>query len=269
MMDKKIAVFALAFVLFGCGKPLDTGDGEVAATVEADAPSAPSIYQSAVANSSRSEGDIARDAGRKPAEVLEFFGIDEGMIVLDMFSGGGYYTEIVSRLVGPEGQVFAHTNAAYAQFVGEEATNRYADDRLPNVQILLAENNELSLSPETFDGVLLILSYHDFFFVDPNDGWPKIDGPALLAELYQAMKPGAVLGIVDHYAEAGSPRETGGTLHRIDPEIVVTDLTKAGFILDGKSELLRNMEDDYAKNMADPTVRGKTDRFVFRFRKPE
>ncbi len=97
----------------------------------------------------------------------------------------------------------------------------------------------------------------------------KIDGPALLAELYQAMKPGAVLGIVDHYAEAGSPRETGGTLHRIDPEIVVTDLTKAGFILDGKSELLRNMEDDYAKNMADPTVRGKTDRFVFRFRKPE
>jgi predicted methyltransferase len=190
------------------------------------------------------------------------------MTVLDMFSGGGYYTEILSRLVGSEGSVVAHTNSAYANFVGDEATRRYANDRLPNVDILVAENNELSLPPESFDAALMVLAYHDIYYVDPQNGWPKIDGPRLVAELYRGLRPGGVLGVVDHTAAAGSPRETGNTLHRIDPEIVITELESEGFVFEGGSDVLRNADDDHSLNMAAPEVRGKTDRFVFRFRKP-
>ncbi len=82
------------------------------------------------------------------------------------------------------------------------------------------------------------------------------------------MKPGAVLGVVDHFAEAGSPRETGNSVHRIDPGIVISELEIAGFVLDGTSDVLRNMDDDYGKSVFDPELRGKTDRFVLRFRKP-
>jgi predicted methyltransferase len=116
---------------------------------------------------------------------------------------------------------------------------------------------------------MLILSYHDIYYVDAANGWPKIEGPAFLAELKKGLKPGGILAVVDHYAAAGSPRETGGSLHRIDPQIVISELEALGFELAAKSDVLRNMEDDYSKGMFDPQVRGKTDRFVLKFRKPE
>lgn len=266
-MHRAVLIPLIVIALAGCDRsaPPQPGTGESAAGPGDDAPS---VYAQAVANPQRTPADRERDPQRKPAEVLEFFGIRRGMTVLDMFSGGGYYTELLSYVVGEDGRVVAHSNNAYAQFVGEEATNRYADDRLPNVSILMAENNELVLPARRFDAVLLVLSYHDFYFVSPDNGWPKIDGPKLLAELYKGMKPGAVLGVVDHIAEAGSPRETGGTLHRIDPAIVIEELEKAGFILDGKSDVLRNLDDNYSVAMMDESVRGKTDRMVMRFRKP-
>ena len=245
---------------------LTAGCSNDAPAPQAAAPA--TAYAAALDHAGRSDADRARDAGRKPADVLEFFGIAPGMDVLDMFSGGGYYTEIVSRIVGPAGTVTAHTNSAYAEFVGEEATRRYADNRLPNVELLLAENNALSLPPASFDAVLMVLAYHDIYYVDPQNGWPKIDGPRLVETLYRGLRPGGVLGVVDHTAAAGSPRETGNTLHRIDPEIVIAELESAGFVLEEKSDVLRNMDDDYSVNMAAPEVRGRTDRFVLRFRKP-
>jgi predicted methyltransferase len=226
-------------------------------------------YQAAVANLSRMDRDRARDGGRNPTEVMAFFGIEPGMAVLDMFAGGGYYTELLAHVVGPDGKVVSHSNQAYANFVGDEANERYAGNRLPNVEILMAENNALDLPEAHFDVVTLILAYHDIYYEAPENGWPKIDGPRLLAELYNGLKPGGVLGVVDHVAEAGSPRETGGTLHRIDPAIVIEEIRGAGFILEGESDVLRNTQDDHLLNMADPSVRGKTDRFVLRFRKPE
>ena len=102
-----------------------------------------SVYEVAVSNPARLEKDIERDTARKPAEVLEFFGIEPGMKVFDLFSGGGYYAEILSYVVGPGGKVMSHSNEAYAQYVGDEVITRYANDRLPNVEILMAENNEL------------------------------------------------------------------------------------------------------------------------------
>ncbi len=228
-----------------------------------------SIYVDAVQHTGRSDADRARDAGRKPAAVMEFFGIAPGMDVLDMFSGGGYYTEMLSNVVGDEGSVIAHSNQAYAQFVGEEATNRYANNRLSNVEILMAENDALEMPDGAFDAVMMILAYHDIYYVSPENGWPKIDGASLVAELFQALRPGGIVGVVDHYASSGSPNETGNTLHRIDPQIVIGEMEAVGFVIEAQSEVLRNMDDDHSLHMGAPEIRGQTDRFVFRFRKPE
>lgn len=222
----------------------------------------------AVANTRRSEADRARDGNRLPAQVLEFFGIAPGMTVLDMFSGGGYYSEILAYVVGAEGTVVAHYNSPYVAFAGKEMEARYGTDRLPNVERLKAENNELELPAERFDAVLMVLSFHDLYYVDEANGWPAIDREKLLAELYAGLRPGAVVGIVDHAAPPGSPTETGGTTHRIDPQIIQDTMSAAGFTLDGESETLRNLADDYTKIVFDEAVRGKTDRVILRFRKP-
>ncbi len=257
-----VATLAL---LVACGKtePTVVADGVISGNDPAT-----SIYINALENPGRTDADRARDVGRRPAEVLEFLGIVPGMDVLDMFSGGGYYTEMLSHVAGSTGSVIAHSNQAYAQFVGEEATNRFANGRLANVRVLMAENDALDLPDAAFDAVMMILAYHDIYYVDPDNGWPKIDGPALIAELYDALRPGGMLGVVDHYAAAGSSPETGNTLHRIDPQIVIDELESAGFVLEAQSDVLRNPADDHSRNMSAPEIRGKTDRFVLRFRKP-
>ena len=265
-MNHRIIPLIALFVLVAC----DQNSQQAAEDQSASNPAAgPDAYETAVNHPNRPTADHDRDVGRKPAAVLAFFGIEPGMTVLDMFSGGGYYSELMSYVVGPDGRVVAHSNTAYLDFVGDEFNERHAEGRLANVEVLMAENNELELPSEGFDAVLMILSYHDLFYADPDNGWPKINGPKLLAELYQGMKPGAILGVVDHYAEAGSSRETGNSVHRIDPGIVISELEIAGFVLDSKSQILRNMDDDYSKIVFDPELRGKTDRFVLRFLKPD
>jgi predicted methyltransferase len=107
-------------------------------------------------------------------------------------------------------------NTPILQFSSEEHTMRHADNRLPNTEILFAENNELTLEADSFDAATIVLNYHDLYWLSEEYGWVSIDVPVFLAELYKAIKPGGILGIVDHQAVSGSPAETGGTLHRID-----------------------------------------------------
>jgi len=228
-----------------------------------------SIYAAAVASNARPESDRARDAGRKPAAVLEFLGIEPGMTVLDMFTGGGYYAEIIADVVGEEGKVIAQSNQAYLGFVGDAFEERFGSGRLTNVEVLMAENNELSLQADTLDAVMLVQSFHDLYHSDPENGWPAIDGPAFLAELKKGLKPGGFVAVIDHTAETGAPAETGDTVHRIDPAIVTADMEAAGFVLDGQSDILRNPDDDLSKIVFDPELRGKTDRFIMRFKNPE
>ena len=139
---------------------------------------------------------------------------------------------------------------------------------MANVERLTAENNELELEAGRFDFALLSAVYHDVYFVNEANGWGAIDGPKLLTELFAALKPGAALGLIDHAASPGSPPDTGGTLHRIDPELVKRDFAAAGFVFEAESDLLRNAADDLSKGVFDPAVRGRTDRFTFRFRRP-
>lgn len=127
---------------------------------------------------------------------------------------------------------------------------------------------EIDLPTAHFDAVLLVLSYHDIYYVPEDGSWPKIDGPKLLANVCQSMKPGAVLGIVDHVAAAGAPAEVGNTLHRIDPERIKTEIATANcFEFIDSNDSLRNAEDDLTQPMYAEGVRGKTDRVIFKFRK--
>ena len=270
-MKRIIALLILAFVVAGCGRPASEAEpaasepAPAAAVVEADV----SIYAAAVASETRPEADRASDAGRNPEAVLELFGIQPGDVVLEMWAGGGYYTEMLAHVVGESGKVVAHANTPILSFAGDAHTERHADNRLPNAEILLAENNELALEADSFDAATIILNYHDLYWSSEQYGWVQIDVPAFLAELYKGIKPGGTLGIVDHQAASGSPAETGNTLHRIDSAIVIAELEGVGFVLEGESNVLASAEDDHTKSVFDPEIRGKTDRYVLRFRKPK
>jgi predicted methyltransferase len=171
-------------------------------------------------------------------------------------------------VVGDSGRVVAHNNQPYLSYAKEGLTARYDDGRLPNVEQLIAENNELNLEPQLFDAVLLIKAYHDLYYVDEDAGWAKVDIPTFLAEIFAALKSGGVLGIVDHNAVSGSPASTGGSLHRIDPILIKRDVTAAGFIYAGETSVLRNPEDDLTQTVFADVRVDKTDRSVIRFWKP-
>ena len=221
-----------------------------------------------LAAADRFESDLTADATRHPDEVLTFFEIKPGMTVLDLFSGGGYYTEILSRVVGKNGTVVAHNIQAYLAYIEDEIGLRFAEGRLANVDSIKAEAAELDLPAGSFDAALLMLTWHDFYYVDEENGWPAIDEPALTKKLCAALKPGAVLGISDHVAAAGSDvRESAQNLHRIDPEQIKDDLSDSCFSFEGEIEVLRNPQDDYGQPMFAEGIRGQTDRVVYKFRR--
>ena len=224
--------------------------------------------QQALESPNRLEVDLARDPNRHPDEVLAFFGIKPGMHVLDLFSGGGYYTTIVSDIVGDEGSVTAHNNQAYLVFANDELEQRAGKGEASNITRLNSEAGDLKLDEGKYDAALAILTWHDFYYVDPDIGWGKIDSGFMVETLCHALKPGAVLGIVDHVAEPGGDVwETAQTLHRIDPERIKSDLKGSCFEFEAEADFLRNPNDDYSINMYNEKVRGKTDRVVYRYRR--
>jgi predicted methyltransferase len=226
------------------------------------------VIAESLASPERLEQDRSSDPLRRPDLVLSFFEIEPGMTVLDLFSGGGYYTEIVSRIVGEGGKVVAHNNDAYLAYTKDTLDVRFTDGRLPNVERLTSEADELSLPTDTFDAALAMLTWHDFYYLDEENGWPSIDTSALISELCSALKPGAILGVSDHVAAAGSdPRVTGQELHRIDPEQIKADLSGTCFEFKGEISALRNPDDDHIKSMYSEGIRGKTDRVVYKFQR--
>lgn len=219
-----------------------------------------------LSSDSRSEQDKEADARRKPAEFMTFLDIKPGMKVLDVFSGGGYYTEIASAAVGQQGLVDAHNNQAYVTYIGDEKLSaRYQNNRLPNVTQITQEANQLSLEKQKYDRVLLVLSFHDLFYVDDKNGWPKIDAPAFMAQIKQSMAAGGVIGIIDHNAKAGTDISSAQTAHRIDENIIKQKMQEWGFKLAGESNHLRNADDPLDIPMYAPKIKGKTDRVVLKY----
>ena len=222
--------------------------------------------RSAIKHSERSEADRARDTGRKPGLVLQFSGIEPGQTVLDLFSGGGYYTEILSHYVGGDGRVVAHNNKTYQSYLADQLKARYQNGRLVNVEQLVQEANDLDLGAEAADVAFLVLSYHDIYYVD--ESWPVTDRDTFLANIHRALKPGGLLLVIDHRARSGAPPESGNTLHRIDPVLVKNDLERAGFVFERETGFLANPSDSLKLSVFDPAIKGKTDRFVQLYRKP-
>lgn len=211
-----------------------------------------------------------QDAGRKPVEVLTFLGVQKGDRALDIVTGGGgYYAEILGKAVGPQGSVVAWEPIA---FYDDVAKVRLKDvtDRVPNVELLTSPWSPIPLKPASFDFVLMHMIYHEFYWESDQYKIPRVDPDKVLANIFAATKPGGVVGVVDHVAKAGgNPRNVVDKLHRIDPAVVRADFERAGFVFEGESEVLRNPQDDLGKLIFDPAVRGKTDRFVYKFRKPK
>jgi predicted methyltransferase len=223
----------------------------------------------AIASTDRLPGDREEDAWRKPKEVLTFFGVRPGMHVLDYFSAGGYYTELLARIVGAQGQVIAYNNAGYLKFARDRPQQRYGTNRLANVSQLTTPPGALPLQPGSLDAALFVMSYHDLYWQQKDPDWGVIDPAQALTKLVTALKSGGVVVVVDHIARAGGDTAaTVDALHRIDPAVVRHDFETAGLIFDGESTALRHTSDDHTRPVFDPAVQHQTDQIIYRFRKP-
>ena len=221
-----------------------------------------------LANPARSAADRERDARDKPAEVLALAKFRRGDTVADILAGGGYYSEILSGIVGPQGKVLLVNNPGYDAFGKKGYTERLANDRLPNVTHVVGPSDSLGLGENALDGAVMVMAYHDLYWVDEKQGWPKVDAGRFLDQVVRALKPGGVLVVVDHSARQGTGSAAAQTLHRIDEQFTIADFRKHGLRWEAAIPVLRNAEDDRSRNVFDPAIRGKTDRFVHLYRKP-
>ncbi|MEM7359798.1 MAG: hypothetical protein AAF431_11925 [Pseudomonadota bacterium] len=231
-------------------------------------PVAADVYDDAVANQARSDKDREVDSRRKPADIMRFFDIKPGMDVFDVFAGGGYYTELMSYVVGSEGSVALYNNDPWDRFVTKSVTARLADNRLPNVNHIVVTPESLVDRSERYDAAIFVLGMHDLYYADPENGWVEIDRAKFLKGIYTILKEGAVFGVIDANAEDGADNEViGEKLHRVDPKAMIKDILAAGFTLEAESDLLRNPEDDKTTSVFKPENRYRTDRSVLKFRK--
>ena len=219
----------------------------------------------AVAHPDRPDEDTARDVNRKPGEVLLFAGVRPGMTVLDLNSGGGYYSEILSHLVGGDGKVYAHNGSVYWAFMRKTVPERFTT-RLTNVEPLNVESEVVDLPENSVDVAMSVLAYHDYFMKHDARPEPE-DMPAILASIHKALKPGGSFVIIDHQAPTGTGAEMGDKLHRINSDFVKSQVLAAGFNLAEETDILANSEDDPSQSPFRPEFRGKTDRFIMKFTK--
>ena len=232
------------------------------------APPAATTVAAAVAAQGRSPDNLKLDESRKPAEVLSFVGLKRGMKVIDLFGGNAYWAELEAPVVGPKGHVLVwdptqfyndKTKASFAEFMAKN----------PNVTIVATPFEAMELPKSYADFVMLNLNYHDTYWQSEKYKIPRMEPAAFLKIVYAAMKPGGVIGVIDHVASPSSDtRATVEKFHRIDPDVVKADFLRAGFVLAGTSDILRNSADDHSLLVFDPNIRGKTDRFMFKFKKP-
>jgi predicted methyltransferase len=231
---------------------------------------APDANQTAaVADKSRPEADTKRDADRKPAEMLEFAGVKQGQTVVDLIPGGGYFTRIFSKAVGPKGTVYAvggpprpTTDPAKPPPPPAQDTIA-ADANYSNVKSIHVPMASGLVIPTKADVIWTAQNYHD---VNNIKG---IDMLAFDKSVYDSLKPGGVFIVLDHAAGVGAAPDPEDKLHRIEPSIVKSQVLAAGFKYEGESKVLANPADDHTKAVFDPSIRGHTDQFIYKFRKPK
>lgn len=249
------AVGALA--LSGC---MAAGMGTVA-TADAAAAARPSDpYAAAIADPLRPESEVARDPLRHPAEMLAFARINEGDRIADIRPEEGYFTRLFARAVGGAGRVYAfvpNQTAARENAFGDTLAAAY-----PNVNRITGDLNVMTF-PEPLDVVFMGQEYHDFVIPRFN-----VDVAKMNAQVFAALKPGGLYVILDHQAAPGAGTSVVGTLHRIEGSALRAQVEAAGFIFDGETTAVANPDDDHSLSVFDEAIRGKSDQFVYRFRKP-
>ena len=231
----------------------------------AAAPSLPSYVTKAAADPARA-ADVTVDAKRHGPEIMAFAGVKPGGKVLDLIPGGGYWTRLFATIVGPKGHVYGIWPEPYAKEDGEDVAKYQtlvATPAFANVSTSTQPASELKL-PEKVDLVFTAQNYHDY----PDKFMGSIDPALLNKAVFDALKPGGVFLIIDHAAAPGSGMRDTDTLHRIDAAIVRKQVEAAGFRFAGESTLLANPADDHSKAVFDKSIRGMTDQFIFKFRKP-
>ncbi|HZU51990.1 MAG TPA: methyltransferase [Sphingomicrobium sp.] len=233
----------------------------------APAPS-PSIATAVADTDHRSAANVQMDEGRKPAAVLEFLGLRRGMNVLDLFGANAYWAEISAPVVGQTGHV---TVWMPTQFYSEKGKQSFAAFMAshPNVSIVTSPFEAPDLPKNYADFVILNDNYHDSYWQNAKLNLPRMEPAEFLKAVYASMRPGAVIGVIDHVANSNSDtRATVEKYHRIDPKVVKADFERAGFVFVGSSDLLRNPADNHLTEVHDPSIKGHTDRFIFKFKKP-
>lgn len=224
------------------------------------------VIAAAVADPARPAADRKRDVNRKPLEVLEFSGVKPGDHVADFIPGGGYVTRLFSKIVGKNGHVYAVVPEEFFKMrANADAAVKAiaANPEYSNVTVL-KEPAQRFTAPEKLDMVWTSMNYHDLHdkFLGP------VDMAVLNKRIFNALKPGGIYLVLDHAAAAGSGLRDTETLHRIDPAAVKKEVLAAGFVLEAESDVLHNPHDDHSAKVFDPAIRGRTDKFIFRFRKP-
>lgn len=264
--NRKFAGLALAAIsIAACGRPEPEPPQSAAPSTEpATRQVSAGELRARLDDPSRPAEDKARDAGRRPAEVLTFLGIADGMAVIDVIAAGGWYTEVLARAVGPAGRVVAQNPPRVLEFrdgANEKAISaRLADNRLPNVTRLNKDLSELGPDDGQFDAALTALNFHDIY----RNGGSEAAVGALQA-VSSVLKPGGVFGIIDHVGVADADN---ASLHRIEKSLAIEAATAAGFIVEDESDLLANDTDDHSQMVFADGVRGNTDRFLLKLRKP-
>jgi predicted methyltransferase len=226
----------------------------------------PAYVSTAVQSAARPADDTARDGARHPAELVAFAGIKPGDNVADIMPGGGYFTRIFSGVVGPGGHVYAVVPAEFVQKnpkATDKVTALAAEKNFSNVSVVTAPVGAIA-TDKTLDVAWTSDNYHDV-----TGFFGKEQAQAMTRAVYKALKPGGVFIVIDHAAQAGSGDSATTTLHRIDPALVLAQAKAAGFTLEGKSQALANPADTHDKKVFDETIKGHTDQFVFKFRKPK
>lgn len=251
----------------------------VASTITAGTPwitkaeaAAPAYVTAALSDTRRLDEDRAQDADRKPGDMVVFAGIKPGSRVVDLVPGGGYFTRIFAPVVGDKGYVYAYMPSNLDDYIKKrfsipEVTTAFLAKRYEaykNVSVLHAPLDKF-VAPEQVDVVWTSRNYHDFH--------DKFFGPADLGvvnkAIYASLKPGGIYVVLDHAAEPGSGLRDTETLHRIDEAAVKKEVEAAGFKLVAESKVLRNPKDDHTAKVFDASVKGKTDQFILKFRKPK
>lgn len=226
-------------------------------------PAAPS-YKAALADPARPAADRERDTARKPAELLAFAHIKPGQKVGDYVMGGGYLTRILAGAVGASGKVYAFQPAEFIKFRPQYGEDQAAVDAAYANVDAVAGPFAAPAFPEPLDVIITVQNFHDLYLKP----FPTGTGDKASAALFAALKSGGTLVVVDHVAAKGSGTTLSDSLHRIDKDAVIAALTKAGFKLEAESKLYSRPADPHTANVFDASIRGETDQFTLRFRKP-